>query len=378
MTTESMAACPALMISAPGSGQGKTTVTAALARWHSAQGAKVRVFKAGPDFLDPVILERASGNPVFQLDLWLMGVTQCRRQFYEAARDADLILIEGDMGLFDGEPCSADLADLFRLPVVAVVNVAGVAQTLGAIAYGLAHYRAGFARRVDAAAVLIGATELVRMPPPVSFIAADTNQAALPPLRLLEGQRIAIARDAAFSVVYQENLRLLERLGATLTFFSPLHHAELTCTDSVYPPGGAPERHLRELQVNLAMKQALVRHCASGKPLYAEGAGLLYLFESLTDKDGLRAGMLGVLRGRTVMQRRLQGVGYQTMSLPQGKLRCHTHRCSTTVTAMPPALIAEPWHDDGRASTSTACMASRRPACMPTSRPRLPRPHPCF
>src|SRR5450830_2199082 len=104
--------CPALFISAPGSNHGKTTVTAALARWHRAQGSKVRVFKTGPDFLDPTILERASGNTVYQLDLWLMGAAECRRLLHEAAQDADLILIEGVMGLFDGDPCSADLAEL--------------------------------------------------------------------------------------------------------------------------------------------------------------------------------------------------------------------------------------------------------------------------
>ena len=90
--------CPALFISAPGSNHGKTTVTAALARYHVNQGRKVRVFKTGPDFLDPMILERASGEPVYQLDLWLAGEAECRRQVYEAAQEADLILIEGVMG----------------------------------------------------------------------------------------------------------------------------------------------------------------------------------------------------------------------------------------------------------------------------------------
>lgn len=93
------------------------------------------------------------------------------------------------------------------------------------------------------------------------------------------------------------------------------------------------------------MKQALVSHCAAGKPLYAECGGLLYLLESLTDKDGARAAMLGILSGRAVMQRRLQGLGYQTISLPQGKLRCHTFHYSTTVTAMPAALVGERLHD---------------------------------
>jgi len=133
--------CPALFITAPGSNHGKTTITAALARYHVEQGRKVRVFKSGPDFLDPMILERACGQPVYQLDLWMMGEAECRRLLYEAALEADLILIEGVMGLFDGEPCSADIAELFSVPVLAVIDATGAAQTVGAIAYGLANYR---------------------------------------------------------------------------------------------------------------------------------------------------------------------------------------------------------------------------------------------
>src|SRR5262249_42950662 len=101
--------CPALFISAPSSNQGKTTVAAGLARLHRRQGKDVRVFKAGPDFLDPMILERACGSPVYQLDLWMTGASECRKLLYEAASEADLIIVEGVMGLFDGKPSSADL-----------------------------------------------------------------------------------------------------------------------------------------------------------------------------------------------------------------------------------------------------------------------------
>ncbi|MCW5299062.1 cobyrinate a,c-diamide synthase [Herbaspirillum lusitanum] len=392
--------CPALFITAPGSNHGKTTVTAALARWHRSQGRRVRVFKTGPDFLDPTILERASGNPVYQLDLWMMGVAECRRLLHEAAQQADLILVEGVMGLFDGEPCSADLAELMKIPAVAVVDVAGVAQTLGAIGYGLAHYRPGFPllgllgngvasprheemlrqgmphgvgylgslprnlqfklperhlglvpaaevadldQRIDAAAALIGETELARMPAPVGFIAPEADASALP--QLLAGQRIAVARDKAFSFIYPGNLDLLRQLGAELVFFSPLRDAVLPQADSIYLPGGYPELHLQELQGNLAMKQALLGHCAAGRPLYAECGGLLYLLESLSDKDGARARMLGVLSGRAVMQRRLQGLGYQSIALPQGTLRCHTFHYSTTVTALTAAYTGERLYD---------------------------------
>lgn len=134
--------CPALFIGACASGQGKTTMVAALARHHRRQGRRVRVFKTGPDFLDPMILERASGAPVEPLDLWMVGEALCRRKLYEAAGEADLILIEGAMGLFDGAPSGADLAAAFGIPVLALIDARGMGQTLGAVALGLMHYGA--------------------------------------------------------------------------------------------------------------------------------------------------------------------------------------------------------------------------------------------
>ena len=92
-----------------------------------------------------MILERASGQPVYQLDLWMGGEEHCRALLYEAAAEADLILIEGVMGLFDGTPSSADLAELFGVPVLAVIDAESMAQSFGAIAHGLASYRAGSA-----------------------------------------------------------------------------------------------------------------------------------------------------------------------------------------------------------------------------------------
>src|ERR1017187_7034515 len=127
--------CPALMVSAPASGQGKTSVTAAMARFHARRGRRVRVFKTGPDFIDPMILACASGSPVHQLE--------CRALLLHPASCADLILVEGAMGLFDGAPSSADLAAVFGLPVLAVIDAGAMAQTFGAIAHGLASYRSG-------------------------------------------------------------------------------------------------------------------------------------------------------------------------------------------------------------------------------------------
>ncbi len=136
-------ACPALLIAAPASGQGKTTVACALARLHTRAGRRVRVFKCGPDFLDPHWLTLASGAPVHQLDLWMTGEADCAQRLHTAALDADLIIVEGVMGLFDGDPSAADLAQRFGLPVLAVIDASAMAGTFGALAWGLQHYREG-------------------------------------------------------------------------------------------------------------------------------------------------------------------------------------------------------------------------------------------
>ena len=138
-----MARCPALLVAAPASSQGKTTVVAALARLHARQGKRVRVFKCGPDFLDPQIHAIASGHPCENIDLWMCGEADARWRLAAAAKDADLILIEGVMGLFDGDPSAADLAQRFDVPVLAVVDASAMAGTFGALAFGLQHYRPG-------------------------------------------------------------------------------------------------------------------------------------------------------------------------------------------------------------------------------------------
>lgn len=132
---------PALLIAAPASGQGKTTVTAALARLHARAGRRVRAFKCGPDFLDPMWLQLATGHAVHNIDLWMTGEADIQARLHAAAREADLIIVEGVMGLFDGEPSAADLARRFGLPVLAVIDASAMTGTFGALAFGLQHYR---------------------------------------------------------------------------------------------------------------------------------------------------------------------------------------------------------------------------------------------
>ncbi len=393
--------CPALLISAPASGQGKTTITAALARFYRQQGKNVRVFKTGPDFLDPMILEQASGQPVYQLDLWMCGEQHCRQLLYKAASESDLILIEGVMGLFDGAPSSADLAGLFGIPVLAVIDATAMAQTFGALAHGLATYRAGLpfagviANRVaspghvdmlkeslpksvpcpgvlnrdsdfelpsrhlglvqaEEIADLDSRIERVRQalvdngfdyePGPVSFERPESSVTDID----LKGIRIAVAQDSAFAFVYRANLELLQEMGAELHFFSPLKDRSLPQADSLYLPGGYPELYLQQLAQNNSMHNAIRAHHAEGKPTVAECGGMLYLLESLTDKAGQRADMVGLLPGHAQMQKRLANLGLHSVELPEGGLRGHTFHHSRLETELDPVSVSKSSRKRGR------------------------------
>ncbi|WP_219621566.1 cobyrinate a,c-diamide synthase [Cupriavidus pauculus] len=388
-------AAPALMIAAPASGQGKTTVTAALARLHARQGLHVRVFKTGPDFLDPTLLAAASGAPVQSIDLWMTGEADARARLAEAAAEADLILVEGVMGLHDGTPSSADVARLFGLPVLAVIQAGAMAQTFGALAYGLAHYgepfRAmhvlangvGTARhaemlresvppgiawagalardasaslperhlglfsadelpdlmtRLDTLADALAALPLSHLPEPVTFAPVDTPA----PPRLLAGKRVAIARDDAFRFVYPANLDTLIALGAHIAWFSPLRDHALPPCDAVWLPGGYPELHGAALAANTSMHEALRDAHARRVPILAECGGMMALFEHLVDREGVSHAMAGLLPGTATMQRRLAAIGHQAVTLAESGavLRGHTFHYSSAATPLKPVVRA--------------------------------------
>ena len=393
---QALARCPAILIAAPASGQGKTTVACALARLHARQGRQVRVFKCGPDFLDPYWLALASGAQVDQLDLWMTGEADCAQRLHGAALEADLIIVEGVMGLFDGQPSAADLAQRFGLKVVAVIDASAMAGTFGALAWGLQNYREGLGfagvlanrvasaghavmlqdglrdpaqwlgalmrnealtlperhlglvmdhelgdamARLDAAADALASTPLGQMTVDdlqawaVSFVAPDAPAQEVP-ASALQGQTIAVARDAAFCFLYAANLDCLQSMGATLVYFSPLRHEALPPCDALWLPGGYPELHAQTLAANTGMKASIAAHVQQGKPVWAECGGMMALFDQLTNADGSSHPMWGVLPGRVTMQKRLAALGPQQLEVAGGTLRGHTFHYSTCTTPL--------------------------------------------
>lgn len=380
--------CPAVLISAPASGQGKTLITAALARAWRNRGLRVQAFKCGPDFLDPMILATATGRPVYNLDFTMCSEADGQAQLYRAAQNADLIIVEGVMGLYDGTPSSADIAQRFNLPVIITIDASGMAQTFGALASGLLAYRPqlvgagvlankvgseGHAKllrdslpphlswfgalvkneelslperhlglfmaseitdledKIETAAKALAESSALPLPPTVVFNAPA--QAMLP--QLLSNKTIAIARDEAFCFIYQANLDCLIDMGATLKFFSPLHDQTLPEADAYWLPGGYPELHLDAISQNSLMRDALNTALIANKPILAECGGMMALSESIDGKPSF-----GLLPGNSQIHQRLQGLGSLKADLPQGQLGAHTFHYGSLETALEPIAVA--------------------------------------
>ena len=367
-------AIPRLVIGGVSSGVGKTTVTVALARAYRARGLRVALFKCGPDYLDPTYHARAVGRETHNLDGWMMGREAVCATFLEATRDADLALVEGVMGLFDGatptgeEGSTAEIAKWLGAPVVLVVDAAGMARSVAALVEGFSRFdpaltvagaianRVGSRGHADLLRKALGRTPLFgALPREAEHAFAErylglhtADERALPegaldhwagraaewigldallerarfaPLLLDDAAsvrprpterraRIGLARDEAFHFYYIDNLRRLESLGAELVPFSPVHDRALPELDGVYLGGGYPEAHAVALAANGGMREALAALAARGAPIYAECGGLMYLARAIWTLDGTRHEMAGLLPFEARMREKLQALGY--------------------------------------------------------------------
>ncbi|MCS7290379.1 MAG: cobyrinate a,c-diamide synthase [Roseiflexus sp.] len=377
-----MPALPRLLLAAPMSGSGKTTITAGLIAALTARGLAVAPFKCGPDYIDPGYHALAAGRACFNLDAWLTPPDQIAGILARRSAGADLAIIEGVMGLFDGYSgdddtgSSAHIARLTATPVVIVLDTRAMARTAAALIAGLRDFdpgitvagvilnRVGSPRharmvqdaiegsvgvpvlgflqrdetltlperhlglipvaepgrwqawlnevrvRIEATIDLDRVVALARTAPPL-----DEGAITLPPLERAASDQapvIAVARDEAFSFLYEDNLDLLRAAGADIVFFSPLRDTILPKeTGAIYLCGGFPELYAEALSANRALMYAIRAAIDAGTPMYAECGGLMYLTEAITDAEGRTFPMVGALAGRSVMTPRLT-LGYRT------------------------------------------------------------------
>jgi cobyrinic acid a,c-diamide synthase len=372
------------VIAGTASGVGKTTVTVGLARALRARGLRVAVFKCGPDYLDPTYHARGAGVPSQNLDGWMMGRQAVLTTFVRASTDADIALIEGVMGLFDGaSPTSengstAEIAKWLGAPVLLVLDASGMARSVSALASGFAHFdpdvgvvglvcnRVGSRRHLELLRQAVGTPRIVGGLPAeptlafperhlglrtadeqavpervfarwgdqvrewididdilrIACAAAAFREAPVESVRVVEAPRcrIGLAFDEAFHFYYEDNLRRLEHLGATLVRFSPIHDRRLPDVDGLYLGGGYPEVHAAALERNATMRETIAAAAASGTPLYAECGGLMYLAAAIQTLDGGRHQMVGLFPAEVVMAPSLRALGYVEVETQDGSI----------------------------------------------------------
>src|SRR5437879_3111538 len=262
---------PRLVIAGTHSGVGKTTVTLALLAALKERSRRVQPFKVGPDFIDPGHHAAVTGRLSRNLDGWMLGPAVCRQVFLRAAADADVSIIEGVMGLFDGSsPVSesgstAELAKLLKAPVLLAIDGSAMARSAAAM--------------------------------------------------VSRSVRVGVAYAPAFCFYYPENLELLEGEGASVIRFSPLHDQRLPDVELLYLGGGYPELHAEVLARNHRMRAAIREFAQRGGPIYAECGGLMYLMEAIRDFDGKAHDMVGLFPGEAVMQRSGLIMGYRELEV---------------------------------------------------------------
>ncbi len=406
---------PGILISAPSSGTGKTTVMLGLLRALAEDGLKVQPFKSGPDYIDPAFHHAAARRPAFNLDTWAMPPSLAGG-ISEQAQGADIVVAEGSMGLFDGVATrgengfgsSAETALMMGWPVVLVIDVGGQAQSAAATALGFKTYnpdlpfagvilnrcasprherlarlgmdKAGvnvlgvLPRRGDLALPerhlgLIQAVEHPDLEEAITGYAAflrehvdlDAIKAATragdPKTGTLPkppAQRIALARDAAFSFTYPHLLTGWRNAGAEILPFSPLaNEAPDPSADLVWLPGGYPELHAGKLATNQTYLAGLRKH-AETKPVHGECGGYMALGTALIDKEGTRHEMAGLLGLVTSYEKRKFHLGYRqaTLNAPMlgfdtgARLRGHEFHY-TTILEEPDEPLAQVGDADG-------------------------------
>ncbi|MEM8701784.1 MAG: cobyrinate a,c-diamide synthase [Pseudomonadota bacterium] len=364
-----------LLIAAPSSGAGKTTVTLALIRALRNAGHSIVSAKSGPDYIDPRFHETASGAPCVNLDAWAMDRATIRSLAARQVAGHDLLLIEGAMGLFDGaangEGSAAQLAATLSAPVMLAVDCARQSQSVAALVHGFKTYRSdiGIAgvilNRVgstrhenmlrtslaplgvtvfgalprssdlvlperhlglvqafehpDLETFLEKAAELCRQTIDLDAIAGTAGilsggkreEAALPAPL---AQRIAVARDVAFAFSYQHLLDFWRRQGSEISFFSPLaDESPDRGANAVFLPGGYPELHAAALAAAGNFKAGMHAAARAGALIYGECGGYMVLGQGLADAEGGRHEMLGLLPLETSFETRERHLGYRTL-----------------------------------------------------------------
>lgn len=390
---------PRVMFAAMRSGSGKTTVTCGVLAALKKQNIKVQAYKCGPDYIDPMFHRTVLGIDTGNLDTFFAGIDAIGHILVRDLRDAEMCVMEGVMGYYDGAGGTTTMASSYELskvtktPVVLIVDAKGASVTLAATIRGIMEYKkdsriAGvilnrvspmfYSRLKQVIETECGILVLGYLPEDASFAVPSRHLGLLQPdemqkqrdwvetvaeavtktidingifeiaaqaetmqiqkpadvrqetvdmryepagisceraeesenYKFPSGYRIGVARDAAFSFYYRENLRMLEDMGAELVYFSPLADAHVPKVDALIFGGGYPELYAKQLYENRSMRASVWQALDAGMPCHAECGGFLYLGKSLADAQGNVYEMVGFLDGAGFRTERLQRFGY--------------------------------------------------------------------
>ena len=369
---------PRVMFAAMRSGSGKTTVTCGVLAALKKENIRMQAYKCGPDYIDPMFHRTVLGIDTGNLDTFFADADAIGRILARDTKNAELIVMEGVMGYYDGVGGTTTMASSYELskdtktPVVLIVDAKGASVTLAATIRGIMEYKkdsriAGvilnrvlpmfYSRIKHVIETECGIPVLGYLPEDASFAVPSRHLGLLQPGEMQKqrdwvetvaeaarktididgileiaaqaemlqiqkatgetekckfpaGYRIGVARDAAFSFYYRENLRMLEDMGATLVFFSPLADAHVPEVDALIFGGGYPELYAKQLYENQSMRVSVRQALEYGMPCHAECGGFLYLGKSLADAEGNVYEMVGFLDGAGFRTERLQRFGY--------------------------------------------------------------------
>lgn len=369
---------PRIMLAAPASGSGKTLITCGILQALKNRGLRLSAFKCGPDYIDPMFHERVLGIPSRNLDTFFTDEKMTAYLFARAAKEADFSVIEGVMGYYDGLAGTSllasayDVAGTVKAPVVLVINTKGMSRSVTALLKGFLEYQKdsriagvilnrmseglyprirdqieselpikvlGYVPNVKEGTLksrhlgLVMPDEVQNLREKIEAFAKilektiDLNALLelgerAPELEIEEPKlpgfyarvRIGIAKDEAFCFHYRDNLELLERLGAELVYFSPIHDTKIPKNvDGLILYGGYPELYAKELSCNVGMRESIRENIMQGMPYLAECGGFLYLHESLEDMEGGAYPMTGIIHGKAYKTSRLGRFGYITL-----------------------------------------------------------------
>ena len=374
---------PRIMITAPSSGSGKTTVTVALLKAFLDEGKKISAYKSGPDYIDPMFHREVINIPSRNLDQFILGDDVCKYILGKNSKDMDISILEGVMGYYDGIGTGTlgstyELAKLLNCPVVMVVNCKSMSLSLCAIIEGFVNFREksnikgvilnniskgmydyyktiietntnvkvyGYMPHLEDCKLksrhlgLITAQEvedLQEITEKLGNTAQETidikglydlskscDYVEYHEIQIIKRKpvKIALAKDKAFCFYYQDSLDLLKELGAELIEFSPLKDEKLPDVDGLYIGGGYPELHMGQLSANISMIESLRSKIQGGLPTIAECGGYMYLLKSFKDENK-EFKLVGIAEGQSYMTNSLNHFGYIKLTAKKDNMLC--------------------------------------------------------